>query len=358
MGQYNLGSLNSQSIATKVVSAGDPVTLVLNHSTKNTVYIGDSASVGSGNLLDATPLDPYASIVVNGNADVYAIAAVPTQPATVYTYQNSINWTPKAVQPNIVDPHTPYKPGLGNHTVDLTVPPGAQGLFVGWASNGFSSMTITGDQSGLIYFSPSNFVDKQAWVPVLSDLDTTVTVATTTGATDVLTFAWLMNSFAVGGVESGQVIDVNILNQQLQAPLPVDLVAPNPLPVSIGSTVSVSETNKQLFANQTPININVSLASGASAVILPATAGVQYFIHGIRLETKGAETCEINIQDTNGNNIGTLWQQAVGTFSNGLRPPIGDNNFHGAPMPVGAGLQIVNDTNNAATLIGFIVYSQ
>ena len=342
MSQYNLGSLSSSGNAIQVVSAGDPPTLVVNHSTKNTVYIGATNMVGSGNLLDATPLDPYASVVMDGASDVWAVAQVATLPATVYTFPNAINWTPQAVQPNIEDPNTGWTPGTGPHSITLTIEPRAEGLAVSFLpSTNVTSLIIIGVQSGIQYVNVNPTAEQEYlyWVPILSDNDTQVMLNMTIGVSTPIGLTWIMSSFIGGLVSTGQIGDVNIRN------------------VSDSASISVGESNIQTYANQTAVAINANLGIGATQVILPAVALRNYFIHSIRIEGVAASAFFAMLQDTTGTTFSNLFQEIAGAPTNTFRPPMGDNQFHGMPLGIGLGLQILNSAGVAQQYIGHVVFS-
>ena len=345
MGQYNLGTLNSSGAATKVVSAGDPETLILNHSTKNTVLIGYTAATGSGNLLDATPLDPYASIVVNGSEDVYAVAAIPTQPATVYTFRNSIAWTPKAIQPNIVDSHTPFAAGVGLTAAHLNVPPGAQGLIV-VGSLAPSNLTILGDQSGISYIQSATTTVSynELWIPILSDADSTIDFQINSVSAVSLELIWAMNSFAAGPVNTGTTANVAVVSASN---------ASNPL--------TVVENSKQMFANQEPLGFVISsLAAGGTAVILPATVNRQYFIHDIHCAFDSNQTSKtLHLTDSSGTKILSTRRINDTSTGSGMEPQFPHWAFHGAPLPVGLGLSILSDSINTGitSVFGYVSYS-
>ena len=345
MAQFNLQQTNSTGSATRVVSAGDPVTLVLNHSTKNTVYIGSSSSVGSGNLLDATPLDPYASIVVNGVQDVWAVAAVLTEEATVYTYQNAINWTPKAVQPNIVDPSSPWEPGTGTASETVAVPPGAQGVMITEVSGAMTGLSVIGVQSDVDYADISPVVEgQQYWIPILSDADTEVKITSNATTAPEIVIVWIMNTLPVSVVNTGVPIEVQLSNSQVT-------IANTPL--------LVQETNVQIYSMEEPIAFDMTLAASASDVLLPAVAGTQYFIHDIRVEafTPG-EIMYAGFQDTTPHTFARIYQDVDGTPANAYRPAVGINNFHGAPIPVGLGVQLFNFGTVSMRFVGYITYSE
>lgn len=381
MSQYNLGSLSSNNNAIQVVAAGDPPTLILNHSTKNSIYIGESNSVGTGNLLDATPLDPYASIVMNGQANVFAVAVDPTQPATVYTYQNAINWTPKAIQPNIVDGHSPFVLNPPNATVTLDVPPTAQGLFL--ASNQMPLVTdilIVGVQSGIVYYdaNPNATSTRDLWVPILSDADTSVTVEIFTGINTSVSLVWIMDNFVSGLVRTGQIADVNIA-QITAGTIPVSV--PNPLPTTVVNTPNVTATisgtpnvsvtnaptvvpsfshidDRSLAANQVPLSFNVSLAAGATTTLLPASVGVQYFLHDLWCQINSGNMLSFHIQDTMPTDLGVFINIVSGTPANAYRPPNTPFDFKGAPVASGLGVILKNGGATTEAFVGCLTYSK
>lgn len=359
MAQFNLQQTNSTGGAVKVVNAGDPETLILNHSTKNTVYIGNSSAVGSGNLLDATPLDPYASVVMDGTTDVWAVAAVATQEATVYTYQNAINWTPKAVQPNIIDPNSPFAVNSPSSSIILTVPPGAQGLAI-YNIDNTTNLLVTGVESGITYYNSNPLASPTTdlWVPVLSDADSKITVTAFVSSLIHLSLIWIMSEF--GPVKTGQIQDVNIVGASGQ-PFEIINFPGSPLNVSLTAssiTLPVSETNQELFSNEEPVSFDVSIAAGSTSIILPASSGIQYKIQEIRIEPFTAGTAMYaDVQDTTPHTFARIYQDVDGTPVNAYRPPLGSNNMHGCPIPTGLGVQIMNNGAALMRFIGHIVYS-
>lgn len=351
----------NSSTATQIVYAGDPETLIVNKNTKYTILIGNNSATGSGTQSDATPLGPYESLVVNGQADVYAIAQVVGTACLVITQTNALLWTPKAIQPNIVDPNTGFNPGIGAVGINLNVPPGAQGLMIGWNPVGgstayFTMLEVSGVQSGLIYtnINPGLSTDRQSWVPILSDADSVVTVSTImVGHGGALTLVWIMAPFMSGFVDSGQANNVNIVGVGISgATLPVTFNGASQ-PVFLAGL-----SNLGLVSNQPPIQINASLAAGASAVILPAVAGTQYFLHGIRIEAVAASAFDCDIKDTSGALIGSLFQEIIGAPAASFRPPMGDTNLHGAPLATGLGVQITNSGGAAQQFVGILTYSK
>ena len=360
MSQYNLGSLSSSGNAIQIVNAGDPETLILNHSTKNTIYIGETNAVGSGNLLDATPLDPYASIVVNGTADVFAVAANPSQPATVYTYQNSIAWTPKAIQPNIVDPQSPATVTAPGTILTLNVPPTAQALAIyGLNVANITSILISGVQSNIVYYNgpppPASSSLPYLWVPVLSDADTQVTVnVVVSSGSRVLELVWIMSGPPPVTVPGSQNVNIQSVDGTTLTSMAV------PVSNQVGGTLAVVENSKQMFVNQVAVMIDQTLASGASAVILPASAGVQYFIHEVRLEEVNAAPVStfINLQDTSGATFANIVNTVFGVPSTGFFPPLGPCSFKGMPIGTGLGFQIKNGSANNSRFVGYVAYSK
>lgn len=371
MSQYNLGSLSSSNTAIRVVEAGDPPTLILNHSTKNSVYIGGSNAVGTGNLLDATPLDPYASLVVNGQVDVFAVAVDQTLPATVYTYQNAINWTPKAIQPNITDSHSPLTTPAVGATVDLQVPEGAQGLAVwrigaGGYNTNWKGLEVVGLTTNTTYINVNPGADQKYYyvVPILSDADSTVSVTFTStfGAPVQYELVWIMSSFMAGIVPTGQVQDVSISA--------VGIVGGN-LPVSVNNTPNVNVVNtptvvpsfshiddRSIAANQTPLNFNVSLAAGATTTLLPASVGVQYFLHDLWCQINSGNMLSFHIQDTTPTDLGVFINIVTGTPANAYRPPNPPFDFKGAPVASGLGIILKNGGATTESFVGSLTYSK
>lgn len=378
MSQYNLGSLSSSNSAIQVVAAGDPPTLVLNHSTKNTVYIGNSNSVGSGNLLDATPLDPYASIVVDGTASVWAVAAVQTLPATVYTYQNAINWSPKAVQPNITDPNSPFTITAGSAQIRLTVPPGAQGVALSFPNpNDVIGLVVLGIQSGMVYSgaAPSTlaFDGSVLWIPVLSDADSQIQVTYNSTINQTMVVTWIMGQLAAAQVVTGasQPVEVVDINLPPGNGMPVTNVGATSLNVAVTNTPNVSVTNtptvvpsfshiddRSLAANQAPLSFNVSLAAGATTTLLPASVGVQYFLHDLWCQINSGNMLSFHIQDTSANDLGVFIGIVTGTPANAYRPANPPFDFKGAPLATGLGVVLKNGGATTESFVGSLTYSK
>jgi hypothetical protein len=369
MPQYNLAASNNMSSATLVVNAGDPETLILNHSTKNTVYIGPTSAVGTGNLLDATPLDPYASIVVNGTVDVFAVAENQSLPATVYTFQNAVTWSPRAIQPNIIDPGSPYTVPNGITNFTLTVPATAQGVMLGFADP-LISVGVFGIESGIIYadFDPSTLENGQPtwWIPVLSDADSTIRVElNNTGALQEMQVVWIMTQFASASVPDGQPTSVVITGITGIPPgeaIPVTNEGSTSLNVDVTNTASVAISDvaaQQLAANQVPVAFDITLASLAtSSAILAASAGTRYYIHSFRVEPEdNSSTTYCQLQDTTGAALANIFnvEFAAGTT---YGPVIGPNPFNGAPLATGVGVQLKNMGTATQRFIGYITYAE
>ena len=363
MSEYQISSTTAP---VHIVFAGSPETLIINHSTKYTVYIGDNNMIGSGNLSDATPLDPYASIVVNGQADVWCVAAAANQPCQVLTQSNALNWSPKSIQPNIVDPASPMVCPTGTTVQNFVVPPGAQGMAIyvknlaGSVPN-WTNLTVEGIQTQNFYINRNPATDNNYYyyVPVLSDDDSGVSVAITSTAAGPLSFniTWIMSTLVSAVVPSGGSQDVTVVNSAL----PVTQSGVWNVNASEAGTwnVNATEVNKQMFANQEPVPFDVTVAAGATSVLLTASGGVQYFLHNVRMEFIGTSaTNYAQLQDTGGTTIANLLSTQVGTAANQFQPPFGDTQFHGAPLPLGLGLQVKNNGSSSLRMIGTVSYSK
>lgn len=345
MSEYQI---SSTILPIQVVFAGSPETLIINHSTKNVVYIGNNNMIGSGNLADATPLDPYASIVVNGQADVWCVAAANNAPCQVLTQSNAINWSPKAVQPDIADPSSPYTAPAGGHTAVITAPPLAAGLSLSWSSSTtITSLQVVGVQSGAVYgtFTPSSLAETNVWLPVFTDVDTTFQVITSAGAIFAgLIIVWIMTPFAAGLVKDGHVADVNIAG-----------LGGTPGGVVSGSSLPVTEQSKHMWATQPPVAFDLNLAANAVGNIIPAVGGITLILHDIRVEVVTATAIGYAvIQDTSGANLANLFMNGNAAADS----PAGNNNFHGAPVGANLGLQLKNNTVAAQRYVGYVTYSQ
>ena len=341
MSQFAISDTNNAKL---IVTSGSPETLVINHSTKNTVLIGNTNAVGSGTQLDATPLDPYASIVVDGQADLWCVAAVANAPSQVLTQTNAIAWTPKAIQPNIVDPNSPYAVLATTNVFELSVPPSAQGLMLNLPSPAaITVLSVQGVETGVVYalVDPAT-TDPQNiwWFPVLSDADSSVTVTVTGTLAQPMTAVWIMTQFASAPVADGLQTEVFIANTDI------------PIINQPGTLLSVTEANESMYANQVPVPFDLTLAALTSSVILPASVGTQYKIHDIRVDVvTAADIGYAQFQDTSGATFANVFQQA-----NGSSPGI--NTFHGANLEVGLGLQLKNNTVNTQRYVGYVTYSK
>lgn len=377
MTEYNISSITAP---VQIVWAGNPETLIINHSTKNTVYIGNNNMIGSGNLADVTPLDPYASIVVNGQADVWAVAATANQPCQVLTQTNALNWTPKAIQPNIVDPQSPHTFPAGTNSITLNVPNSAQGLALYDLSN-VTGLVVSGPQSGITYYNgnpnaSSASATNSIWVPVLSDVDASITVQIACSVACNARMVWIMNGFAP--VQTGQVVTVDV-GSISGGPVPVinsgasilnvDVVNAGTAPVPVtnatggflqvenfpGNNLNVVEQSKHMWANQQPVPFDLNLAANAVGNIIPAAGGVTLILHDLRVEvvTPGAIGYAM-IQDTSGTNLANIFMNGNAATDS----PAGNNNFHGAVVTTGLGLQLKNNTVAAQRYVGYVTYSQ
>jgi hypothetical protein len=86
---YNLRASLSPVL---IVRAGDGPSLIINRDHSNSVLLGNIRSIGTAQSQDVTQLDPLATIGVNGNLDVWAVAL--TNTATVNVQKDAYQWTP------------------------------------------------------------------------------------------------------------------------------------------------------------------------------------------------------------------------------------------------------------------------
>lgn len=125
-----------------------------------------------------------------------------------------------------------------------------------------------------------------------------------------------------------------------------------------GQPISVTEANKQMFANQAPVPFDVTIAAGSTAVILAASAGTQRYLHTMRIEPAASAGMNCQLEDTSGTALARFFQQNVGTPTTETLPAYGLVDFKGAPLASGVGVQLHNEVGSSQTFAGFLTYSQ
>jgi hypothetical protein len=343
---------NVSNQAIQVVQAGEPETLIVNHSTKNSVILGATSGVGIGTTINDTPLGPYESFAVNGESDVWAIEAALNAPATIYTMQNAVLWTPKQIQADIIDSHSPYTPGIGTGIVNLTPPPLAQGIAIGLTtpSSFTTGIQVLGIQSNLTYASvnPSQTGDQFFEIPILTDVDTTIRLSVTSGTAPNVIIAWIMNPLAVGLVPSGNVGDVNIANVSM----------PNgnvPVAPGAGTVFFTSPSDsRQMFPNK---NVAFAATVNAGATDTIVAAGSNTWLHTFKFEIDPGTNTTANwvLQDTAGTVITNLHFEGVSTTNDPPQAPI---DFKGFPLAAGVGVVLKNNSGATSAIFGSLSYSQ
>lgn len=333
-----MGVYNISVTPIKIVSAGDPETLIVNKSTKYTVNIDNNNGVGVGNGLSITPLGPYESLVVNGEEDVWCIEAVAGQPCTVVTKTNALLWTPKAIQPNITDQGSPFQVfrAVGTHTFTLTTAPaGVQGVAILLANTGnFSSISVTGVTTGNIYgtYNPSsNTSSGQTWIPLPADAEPGgfqfSFVGTGGIGTAAVTIVWLMNNFAAGLVADGNAALVQLSNVTVN-----------------GGALLVSESNAQQdYPNQPSVAFNTTIAAAGDLTLVTGVVGQVVSLIQLTLNTTG----DTYLEDSGSGNV----HVATSAYS-------GPVPLHGQQLASGLGVKLHNPGGGAVTVKGSLVYSQ
>lgn len=127
-----------------------------------------------------------------------------------------------------------------------------------------------------------------------------------------------------------------------------------------GQPIGVNETNKQLFANQSPVGYAITLAAGVSTTLVPATAGKTVFLHGwdLSLDTGGnTAPMTATLQDTNGSLICDKRIEWQGTPTAAYIPPQSYIDFKGAPLSSGVGVVLKNNGTVQMAFFGTLLYS-
>jgi hypothetical protein len=243
--------------------------------------------------------------------------------------------------------NSPYAFVTGTNTQNFTLTADCHSvLILIQAVANVSNLKLVGQTTGVDYAfaaGQATSVTGAFWIPVSSVLDSVVQLQIT----------------ATGG---GTAYLAGIGDSQAS----VAVGAPSPFPVTIqGSSVRIL-TNTDISASAVPTWLasnrgmavidTGSLAANATFVILPATTGRTYNLHGIFL-TPLATTCNWHLQDTSGADLGSYTLGQTGTPTNATTPPLPDVNLHGTPLPINLGLQIKNTSSGAVRWLGHAVYS-
>jgi hypothetical protein len=99
------------------------------------------------------------------------------------------------------------------------------------------------------------------------------------------------------------------------------------------------------------------LATNATGNVLPAVAGLSYFLFTMVVIAPGANGT-FSIQDTAGNDLGIYTQPTFGAPAAGVVAPLPQFDFKGAPLTTGLGLQIKNLAGVALAYEGHVTYGQ
>lgn len=130
--------------------------------------------------------------------------------------------------------------------------------------------------------------------------------------------------------------------------------------VAVTNTPTVSEANKQMFANQPPVPFDLTLAAGATSVLV-AAATQQLYLHAFRVENASpAAPFYPQLQDTGGTTLAnSSFNTESGTIPAGEWAPVnGYNDFKGAPVTVNLGIQLKNNGIASSRFIGYLTYSK
>lgn len=188
-----------------------------------------------------------------------------------------------------------------------------------------SSLTITGNLTSFLLF------------PVTTALDSTIQVA-------------------LGATRSGTLYLTEVFDPQ--ATSASINPAQNAVEISLlGPSALLNTGNAPWMApNREPAAFDTgNLASGSSFVLLAASA-FTYYLFGVSIWPLNAGAIW-HLQDTAGTDIGSYLILQLGTATNDFAPIPPDLNFHGAPLPLGLGLQLKNTSGSTQRWVGHVVYS-
>lgn len=139
-------------------------------------------------------------------------------------------------------------------------------------------------------------------------------------------------------------------------------IAAQPVSVTVsGQPIGVTENSKQMFVNQPPVPFDVTLAASATSVLVAAAVGVQLFVHTLRVENASpASPFYPQLQDTSGTTLANpAFNSESGTIPAGEWTPVnGYNDFKGAPVTSGLGIQLKNNGIASSRFIGYLTYSK
>jgi hypothetical protein len=257
------------------------------------------------------------------------------------------DWTSVIARPATPLLGSPWAVTTGGVSKNFTVTPDCHALAVIVPSNlSVSEVRVTGGTTGALWYDST---PASAVAPV-------VNLAQVVGALDptlsVFVNASINTTVYVAEIDDPQV--VSIVSQQSTSQVQI---------AGINSGVTVPTT---LFASQAPVwaasNRQMalvdtgSLAANATAVLLAATGGRTYNLHGIWL-TPLATTCNWHLQDTAGTDLGSYTLNQTGTPTNTITPPLPDLDLHGTPLTANLGLQLKNTSAGVIRWLGHVVYS-
>lgn len=143
-------------------------------------------------------------------------------------------------------------------------------------------------------------------------------------------------------------------------------IAGQPVNVNISNVPDVlaffqGVANQQLVANQVPLGINgINIAAGASSVLLPATVGRTYYLHGLLLDMNSNNTGGgLLLEDTSGTVFVNNEIILIGAPTAFQVPPRPYIDLKGAPVASGLGVQLTAPASNTHTIAayGTLLYS-
>ena len=251
----------------------------------------------------------------------------------------------------------------------LTTDQAVHGIMVLLASPGnVTNVTITGEQSGVVYWNGSSspsFINRAVILsPIGSSIDTSVKVAVTTNAsgscvvfviairdlaalvligaggttlgdTNVNVDSWGGTTTNLGQHPMASSVPVVMASDQSDVPVNIDKyggtvttlgqkVMASSLPVALASDQSrVPVTPGAALAMQSAA-FNPTITTGSSVTLVAAVGGQTVTVYAASFrfrQTTASNTQEISLQDTSAVAIGT-WESNAGATANTVEPPI------------------------------------
>lgn len=277
------------------------------------------------------------------------LAAAPALALTggISVPNDSPDWTTNVTTPQSLAAGSPFTLAAGTQTVDIAINPSV--YTIGIALDGSTSMTtlsVTGDQTSAVYLSLSTLRDPIGpvqYVPVMSAVDTSVTIKIISSATVTMNVVLMGQSAGAVVYPGNGIMPVEI--DRVNVVMPVTQDANSFTPWLRPSFYQFIDTG--------------SIALNAAVTVIPGVAGEHIYLHDLIVQPiDGGQTINIYDGSATGTQIHTVYAGATGTPVNTYIPPVPPLKFSGLVLGLGTGLTLKSTSAGTHRWLGYATYSQ